>query len=438
MYSVEKSRAMREVAKKSLAGGVASSFRLTEGPLFIERADGSRFFDVDGNEYIDYRMGAGPLILGHCPKPVLDAVKAQLEIGILYDNDCSLGIEVSQRLVELIPCADLVRFTNSGSEADHVAIRLARAYTGREKIIRFEGHYHGWFDNIYNVITPSLETIGPREARPATPGSAGQGRALEDVLVLPWNDLAIVARTVAEHRGEIAGVIMVPIMFGPGAGAFPREGYLEGMRDICTKNGIVLIFDEIITGFRVAQGGAQELFGVLPDLAVYAKAIAAGFPMGLISGRKEIMSMISRGEVMHAGTYNGNPVCLAAAKAALRELTKNGGQFYSYCDDLRQQLTDGIYKCSATYGIPVHISGAGAVMQVWFTSNPCFYDYRSSRVGNNAAHQSAFVRGLHERGVHAGGIMFITSAHTQEDIEITLRAVDEVMGHLQAQGHDNE
>jgi len=320
-----------------------------------------------------------------------------------------------------------VLFSNTGTEAVQSALRLARAKTGRDKVVKFEGHYHGWYDNIYIPGAPPVESLGPRQANPATPASAGQGNGLDDVLVLPWNDLAVFARAVAEHRDELAGVIMVPIMFGPGAGAFPREGYLEGVRDICARNGIALIFDEVITGFRVALGGAQELFGVQPDSDVYAKAIAAGFPIGLVAGRKEIMSMISRGEVLHAGTYNGNPVCLAAAKAALHELTRDNGQFYHQVDSLRRQLTDGMYQLAASRGIPLVIHGAGAVMQMWFTDNRTFYDYRSSRAGHHTARQSKFEREMLERGVIARGIIFLSAAHTEEDINLTLQAAGEVM-----------
>lgn len=422
---------MLHIAKQSLAGGVSSSMNLNDDPPgFFDHAEGSRIYDVNGNEYIDYVMGAGPLILGHSPQPVIDAVKVQLGTGILYGGDCGLSVEVSERLVELIPCADLVRFTNSGSEAIHVALRLARAYTGRNRIIRFEGHYHGWFDNIFTITAPSLESIGPRQVRSPKPGTMGQGRALDDVLILPWNDLALFSDAVAAHKDHIAGVVMVPIMFGPGAGAFPTNGYLEGVRDICTRHGIVLVFDEIITGFRVALGGAQELFGVQPDLAVYAKAIAAGFPLGAVAGRREIMALISSGEVMHAGTYNGNPICLAASRATLNELAKDNGRFYQRCSDLRCRLTDGIQMAAARHRIPVHLTGAGAIMQVWFTEAPGFHDYRTSRNGHNGKRQARWERSLLEHGVRVHPHKFITSAHSEEDIDLTLKAVEEVMTFL--------
>jgi glutamate-1-semialdehyde 2,1-aminomutase len=431
MLCTQESGRLAAQAHEVLAGGVASSMRLGADPLlFIEKAEGARITDVDGNTYLDYAMGAGPMILGHSPQEVIAAAKEQLERGILYAWDCELSVEVARRLVELIPCADLVRFTNTGSEAVHVALRLARAYTCRRTIIRFEGQYHGWYDNIYVPTGPALGSLDPRQAAPATPASAGQGNGLDDVLVLPWNDLRLLQETVQARPDDIAGVIMVPIMFGPGAGAYPLPGYLEGVRDICTRNGIVMIYDEVITGFRVAQGGAQELFGVQPDLAVYAKAIAAGFPIGLIAGRREVMDLISSGRVLHAGTYNGNPVSLAAAKAALRVLTRDGGAFYRQANALRRRLFEGLLSLAARRGIPLAIHGDGAVMQMWFTERPDFWDYRSSRAGLDAARQAAFERGMLDRRILARGIIFLSAAHTEADIDATLTAAGEVLAGL--------
>ena len=247
---------------------------------------------------------------------------------------------------------------------------------------------------------------------------------------MPWSDLELFERTVEENLDEIASVIMVPIMFGTGGGAFPREGFLQGVRDICTENDIVLIFDEIITGFRVAKGGSQELFGVLPDIATYAKAIAAGMPLGAVAGRQKVMEQIASGKVKHHGTYNGNPLCLAGAKATLTELTKNDGEFYRHCNRLRELLTEGILNSAEKHGVPTHVSGAGAIMQVWLTENVPYHEYRESRLGFMSDAQSRLESGLLARNILCGSMMFITSAHTVEDVNVTLYAVDEVMESL--------
>ena len=425
MPTLDKSTKLHLKALGVLAGGVNSSMRIDADPsIFFERGEGVYLFDADGNKYVDYRMGAGPLILGHSPTAVIAAVKDQLDRGLQTADETSLSVEVAARLVELIPCAERVRFTNSGSEAVHLALLLARAHRGRKKIVRFENHYHGWFDNIYARVPP--------DGSADIAQSAGQGNALDELIVLPWNDMDVFSRTVAERGGEIGGVIMTPIMIGTGGGATPREGYLKAVREICTENEIVLIFDEIITGFRVALGGAQELVGVVPDLATYAKAIAAGFPIAAVVGREEFMRPIAEGRVKHNGTYNGNPTSLAAARAALAELTRDNGEFYRYCNNLRQMLSRGMSESAERYDIPLIIKGAGAVMDVWFTDSADYCDYRTSLIGHDAARRAQFARELLFRGIVMGrSFLYITNAHTSEDVELTLEKVDEVMGSLQ-------
>lgn len=430
MFSRENTQKLMARAKHSLAGGVSSDVRLSEKPfpMFYSRGAGSRIYDADGNEYIDYVLGMGPLILGHSPKPVLDAVKEQLAKGIVYAGQHELEVELAEKLQQVVPCAELVRFNNTGSEAAHAALRLARAYTGRNRIIRFEGHYHGWFDNLLISSGPPLDKAGPREAPIPILGSHGQTESvLQDVIVLPWNDLALFARTVAAYRNEIAAVITEPVMLNNG-GILPREGYLEGLRDICTKNGIVLIFDEVITGFRLAMGGAQTYFGITPDLAIFAKAIAAGFPLSAVVGKREIMSMISRGEVMHAGTYNSNPVVISASLATLTELARDNGAVYHHIFEVRDQLERGLRQLLGSKGIPAHVVGIGSLFYVSFTTMPGFRDYRDA-LNRDTATYGRFLTALADRGVRATsrGMWFISAAHTCEDAEFTLRAVKEAL-----------
>jgi glutamate-1-semialdehyde 2,1-aminomutase len=426
---------MFERSKKYLAGGVSSGIRLAEKPMpmFFERGEGSKIYDVDGNEYIDYLLGQGPLILGHNPPKVIEAIKEQLDKGLIFGAQHELEIELSKKLQRVVPCAELVRYNNTGSEAVHAAFRLARGYTGRNKIVRFEGHYHGWFDDILISSHPSLEQAGPREAPHAVLGSGGQRESvLGDVIVLPWNDLDLFKRTVEQRQEEIAGVITEPIMCNCG-GLMPREGYLEGVREICTQHGIVLIFDEVITGFRYALGGAQEYLGITPDLATFAKGIAAGLPLSCVAGKQAIMGLIAEGKVMHAGTYNSNPIVIAAAWAALNELEKDDRQVYKHLFAVGTQLAEGIRSILDERGIPSIVQETGPAFHISFTEHEKFFDYRDTLDRDEETYHK-FAAALSDRGVRVktAGLWFLSAAHTQEDIDVTLEAVngavDQVFG----------
>ena len=412
-----------EDSRRTLAGGAHSSMRgQTDPVLFFERAEGPYIFDADGNRYIDYKMGAGPLILGHSPQDVIAAVKSELDRGLQTATETAVGAEVAARFVELVPCADLVRFANTGSEAIHLALRLARAWRGRKKIVRFEGHYHGWFDNIW--------TNNPSDGAVA-PATEGQGDALRDVIELPWNNADALSRAVAEHADQIGGVIMNPMMLaGAPGGTMPRLGYLEGVRRICSEHEIVLVFDEVLTGFRVALGGAQELFGVEPDLAVYAKAIAAGLPLAAVAGRREVMELIASGRVLHPGTYNGNSLSMAAARAALEHLSTDQGRFYRYCNGLREQLSDRFRRSASNHNIGVHVTGAGAVMTFWFTDRPDYYDYRTATAAHDSERSARFVEGMFSLGILCMTTMYLTDAHTQREVGLTSDAIEQVMKEL--------
>src|SRR5580692_311560 len=308
--SFDASRERIAESARHLVGGVGSNFRMgiSPTPLVFERADGPILTDADGNRLIDYYLGMGPMILGHTPADVRTAVVAQLEKGILYGGQSAVEAEAARLICEMVPCAQKLRLNSSGSEAVQTALRLARAFTGRRTIIKFAGHYHGWFDNILWSTAPPADAAGP------VAGSRGQAEGTSEIVVLPWNDLATLQARLA--RNDVAGVIMESVMCNSGA-ILPLPGYLEGVREACTAAGTVLVFDEVITGFRVAPGGAQARLGVTPDLSTFAKAIANGFPVAAVAGRRDLMELMIQG-VVHGGTYNGQAVAMAATVATLK------------------------------------------------------------------------------------------------------------------------
>ncbi|GBC83152.1 Glutamate-1-semialdehyde 2,1-aminomutase [bacterium HR10] len=415
-----RSIAFFERARQVVAGGVNSNVRAASRPvpLFYREGRGARLVDVDGNEYIDYCLGQGPLLLGHSHPRVLDAVQRQLEQGQLYAGQHELEILVAEKLRQHIPCAELVRFSNSGSEAVHIALRVARAFTGRTKIIKFEGHYHGWFDNILVSVNP--ETLDHQPVRE----SRGQTESvLDEVIVLPWNDASRLQEVLATSAPDIAAVIMEPIMCNTGC-ILPESGYLEAVRDLCTRYGVLLIFDEIITGFRLGLGGAQAFFGVTPDLATFGKALGSGFPVSCLAGKREIMEQISTLSVVHAGTYNANPVSLAAAWATLQELEQNREMHYQNLFTLGQTLMRGIAEIAERKGRRVVIQGLGPMFHVAFTTRPRIRDARDYRDVETVEY-AAFAYRLQERGVRIipRGIWYLSTAHTEDDIAQTLESV---------------
>ncbi len=430
-YSRTKSQALLERASHSLAGGVGSVIRNAElpGPLFFERGEGARLYDVDGNEYIDYILGQGPLILGHNPKVVLDAVHQQIDRLLITAGQHMHEVETSERIQRIVPCAQLVRYNNSGSEAVQMALRLARAFTGRQKYIKFEGHFHGWPDSVAISTAPTAQVMGPREQPTAVMGSAGMAaNVLDNIVLLPWNDLDIVERALAARGREIAAIITEPIMFNAG-GCAPRPGFLAGLRALCDRFGVVLIFDEVISGFRVALGGAQELYGVTPDLATFAKGIAAGFPLSALAGRRDILDLAARNIVNYAGTYNSNPVVMAAANAATKYLDENREQVYGHLAAMGTKLSAGLTTIFARRGVPALVNAIGPVIQLAFTRREAFYDYRDY-LDRDVDLGKRFTAALAERGVRTTlrGTWYISTEHTEADIEETLDRTESTLG----------
>jgi glutamate-1-semialdehyde 2,1-aminomutase len=437
MRSYAKSIALYERTRKHLAGGVSSNVRYasTPVPLFFERGAGARLYDVDGNVFIDYILGNGPAILGHAPRPVIEAVARSLADGQVYAGQHPRETELAVRLCRLLPGAEVVRFATSGTEAVLMAMRLARAFTGRTKILKFEGHYHGWSDQAFISARPSLNEAGPADAPVAVAGSPGMPPSvLDDVVVTGWNDLDAVEAAFDRHPGEIAAVMMEPVMVNGGA-VVPADGYLAGVRDLCRANGALFICDEVITGFRVALGGAQARFGVTADLAVYAKAVAAGFPLALLAGRGDVMDTLDKG-VMHGGTYNGNVQSMAAAIAALDELERDDGAVYRTLEARGGRLMRGLASLAASHGVAMRVQGLPAIFQTFFTGRAFTggaapRNYREA-MACDRDRTLAFHAALQEEGIriNQAGKWFLSTAHDEAIIDETLAAADRALATL--------
>lgn len=419
-------------SKMYLAGGVSSMMRsaVKPVPLFFRSASRDIVTDVDGNEYFDYTLGWGPLILGHSHPTVLRAVRAQLAQFQHLGAQHELESEVARKVCEMIPSGELVAFSNTGTEAVQLALRLARGYTRRQKFIKFEGHYHGWFDNTLASYHPTGAAL---QAALPVAGSEGQSRSsLNDVIVLPWNDFDALESVVEQCGDEIAAIITEPILCNSSC-LMPEAGYLRKMRDLARRFGIILIFDEVITGFRVAAGGAQSLLGVIPDLTVLGKALGAGFPLSAVAGRNDIMELIPQRRVVHAGTFNGNPISLAAAKACLDVLSAGGGRALKKLDKLGQQLISGIAACAAEAGIPCLVNGIGPVFHVSFTSRTSMRNYRDT-LDCDIQLRDQFIQKMLEHGIYLipDGRWYLSAAHTRRHVDETLAAVRKVFAKLPA------
>ncbi|MCL4561386.1 MAG: glutamate-1-semialdehyde 2,1-aminomutase [Chloroflexi bacterium] len=435
-YRTERSQALFLDAQKYLAGGVGSGTRAPSSgwvpsPVYVERGQGSHLWDTDENEYVDYLMGGGPLILGHRPQPVIDRVCQTLqERGSMFSLAHDLEIEASRKICECIPSIEKMRFDNSGTSAVQRAIRLARAFTGKTKVVRFEGHYHGWSDQIHWSNRPPLEAAGRRNAPRPIPNSNGIPEVLaETLVVLPWNDVDLLEKTLRAHKDEIACVITEPILGNTG-GILPQPGYLQAMRAITAENDIVLIFDEVLTGFRVALGGAQALYGITPDLTTLAKAMAGGFPAAAVGGKAEIMDLIARGEVMYGGTYNSNPIVTSAVITTLEMLRQPG--VYERMNSLGERLANGLVDRMRSAGFPACWTGVGAMFQPWFCEPEQMPgDYRAAVPILKSSPFPAFWKGLMSSGVlvqpRQDNLFLLSTAHTAADVEFTLAAAERAL-----------
>ncbi len=426
MNRYSRSQELYERACRSLAGGVSSEFRRHSHPvpLFYERAAGSRLWDVDGNEYLDFTLSQGPLVLGHSHPEVLQAVAEATARGQLFAGQHLAELELAEAICALVPCAELVRFSLSGSEAVHAALRLARAYTGRQRWLRFEGHYHGWFDEVaWSISAPSAEALGPPEAARPVPWSAGLGPC-PPVVVLPWNDEELLRETFHRVGDELAAVITEPVMCNNGC-IEPQPGYLQALRELCSRYGTMLIFDEVITGFRLGLGGAQAFYGVTPDLAVFGKALASGFPLSVLAGRREVMQLVAEGRVIHAGTMNSGQASVAAALATLRIMQRDSVHLQLF--ERGRWLMQRLQHEAARQSLPLRAMGPGPMFHVGFTARTEVRDYRDT-LHYDRARYAAFVQAMQEEGIRliGRGLWYVSAVHTQADLEQAAEAAARV------------
>lgn len=413
-------------ANHVLVGGVNSpvrAFKAVEGtPLFINRGKGSRIWDADGNEYIDYVGSWGPLILGHAPANVLQALHETMKEGVSFGAPTAKEIQLARMVQEAYPSMELIRFVNSGTEAAMSALRVARGYTGRSKIVKFDGCYHGHSDFLLVKAGSGATTMGE-------PDSAGiPHSAAELTLVARYNDLESVKNIFAKNQKEIAAVIVEPVLGNMGC-IPPSPGFLEGLRLITKQEGALLIFDEVMCGFRVARGGAQELYGIKPDLTCLGKIIGGGLPVGAYGGKKAIMEMVSPlGPVYQAGTLSGNPLAMAAGIATLNELAKSG--FYAALEEKGDFLEKGIRGIANRCGVPLQVNRVGSMLACFFNSEPVV-DADSARLGNIQQFKKFFHFLLNE-GIYWAPSpyesVFISSAHSQADLDQTLHVIERGLG----------
>jgi glutamate-1-semialdehyde 2,1-aminomutase len=422
--------AAHAAAAEVLPGGVSSNFRLNGSPvpLTFERAEGARLYDVDGNVYVDYAMGMGANILGHAPAGVIAAVAASLTGGQLYAGQHPSEAELARRLRERIPSMERLRFGGSGSEMVHAAFRLARAFTGRPLVVKFEGHYHGWYDDILVNTGPPWGTPGDDGSVPVRPMSAGQVSPA-GVAVLPWNDAALLERFLAARGQEVAAIINEPIGCNTCV-ILPEPGFAQAVRDLATRAGAILVYDEVITGFRAAPGGAQERLGIRPDLTVVAKAFGGGFPIAALGGRADVMDQVISGGVIHGGTFNANTTSLAAGLAVLDGLDADA---YARIDRHGTRLMDGLRALGTRHGLPLHVQGLPGVFNTAFTTQlPIRAAADHARA--DAALLARFLVELQERGVRptARGTWFVSTVHDDAALDQTLQAADGALAALAA------
>ncbi|PSC05553.1 aspartate aminotransferase family protein [Alsobacter soli] len=418
-----------DAARRVIPGGVNSTARATWSgwtpyPLFVERGTGSRIEDADGNVYIDYLLGLGPMILGHRPPEVTQAVVDFIENrGTVFALPTADEAVLAEKIVAALPSVEQVRLCNTGTEAVLYATRLARAFTGRHKIVRFEGMYHGFSDAVYWSKHPSLEKAGPDSRPQPVAQGPGMPKGVEaNLIILPWNDADALRDVVWTHGHEIAAVLTEPLMCNTGC-ILPEPGYLEAMRAITAEAGILLIFDEVITGFRLGLAGAQGRLGIKPDLSVFAKGLGGGFPVAAMGGRRDVMSLVDQGRVSMAGTYTANGIAIAAANATLDMLARPG--FYENLDAVSDRLRLGLEDVLQDAGLPAHVVGLGPLMQVWFSEKP-IRNYREAERHADQALFDRWWRGMLSRGVlfHPGAYenLFVSAAHSAEDVDATLDA----------------
>jgi glutamate-1-semialdehyde 2,1-aminomutase len=423
--SHERSQQLFDAARQVIPGGVNSPVRAFRGvggiPLFIDRGKGAYIWDADGNRYIDYVMSWGPLVLGHAPDVVIKTLQAQAERGTSYGAPTGIETELAKLVIELVPSIEMVRFVNSGTEATMSALRLARAYIKRNKIVKFAGHYHGHSDMLLVQAGSGVATLG-------LPDSPGIPEGItEDTLTAPFNDIAAVEALFEQFPEQIAAVILEPVVGNMGF-VLPAEGYLQRLREITQQHGTVLIFDEVMTGFRVALGGAQAKYNISPDLTTLGKVIGGGLPVGAYGGRAEIMSMVApSGPMYQAGTLSGNPLAMAAGLTTMQLWSQPN--VFEQAETMTTKLVSGIAAIAAQHNIPVQAASAGTMFGFFLTAEHVT-DYASAKTSDTTRYAKLF-HALLEQGVYLAPSQFeagfTSSAHTADVIEQTLAAFNTAM-----------
>ena len=422
-YSIQKSKSLFERAQQHIPGGVNSPVRAFKSvggtPLFIKKAKGAYLYDEDGNQYIDYINSWGPMILGHAYQPVVDAIRTKAEDSTSFGAQTELEIQMAELIKKMAPNVDLIRMVNSGTEACMSAVRLARGHTGRNKIIKFEGCYHGHADAFLVKAGSGLATLNIQ----SVPGV--QGHVAEDTLTCAYNDLDAVKNLISTHSNEIAALIIEPVAGNMGC-ILPQPGFLKSLRELCSQHGIVLIFDEVMTGFRLARGGAQELFSIDADLVTFGKIIGGGMPVGAFGGKRAIMEKIAPlGSVYQAGTLSGNPIAMTAGYTLLKELHENPS-IYSELEAKTKKICDGIAFVLNKKGIAHRINQLGSMMSVHFGTHPV-NNFDDAKACDNALFNKFFHHML-EHGVYlppsAFETWFICNALSDADIQKTIDAVE--------------
>jgi glutamate-1-semialdehyde 2,1-aminomutase len=418
------SKMLFERAKKILPGGVNSPVRAFEPyPFFVESAQGSKMVDADGKTYLDYCMAYGALLLGHANAEILDAVKNQLAKGTLYGAPTEREVEFAELIGKASPCMEMMRLVNSGTEATMHAIRTARGYTGRKKIIKFDGCFHGSHDSVLVKAGSGAATFG-------APNSLGvPEETTQNTIVLPYNDVEALEATFKAQGSEIAAVIVEPVLANVGL-ILPKKDYLNYLRKVTSKYGAVLIFDEIITGFRLALGGAQEYFNVKPDMATLGKVLGGGFPLAAFGGKREIMQNISPvGKVYQAGTFSGNPVSATAGFTILNILNQRKNQIYSKLEKNTLELKKALTDQAAAYKLPAQVYNIASLYQIFFTTENVT-DYACAK-HSDAAMFTAYFQELLRQGVFIPPSQyetcFVSTAHTQDDLKFTTNAFDKAL-----------
>jgi glutamate-1-semialdehyde 2,1-aminomutase len=438
-FSTQKSELLYEEAKKYLPSGASSNVRVhmhDPSPIIFSRGKGARVWDVDGNRYIDYLMAYGALILGHRHPRIIAEIEEQLQEGIMFGTTTEREIELAKLITTIVPCAEMVTFANSGTEATMEALRIARAVTGKDKLVKFEGHYHGHHDYVlFSVDSPS--PVSGLESSPAKlpyfPGIPEE--IAKTVIVAPWNNVAGLERLLKKNNTDIAAVITEPVMCSQGV-IPPDADYLKQLRELTIKYDTLLIFDEVLTGFRLAKGGAQEFYGVKPDLACYAKALGGGAPIAAVAGRRDLLSQVGPGRIGFGGTYNAHPLSLAASKATLQTLLANDGEAFRRMADLGSKLKTRLEETFHAAGYNVVINAVGPLLSIYFTRLKKVSTYRQAIQADGEKYKR-FRNEMLKHGVymHPDGLerLSISAVHTEHEIDETIIAVEESLRALRTQ-----